>query len=290
MQQATAFVKQLAGIRPQDEEGTEDPAATPQGEIDEVPDLNPPKKTKKTTAPKEPTRKIATRSTSKVPEDPPQPKKAQQIELDGWERLLKDVGQRPSNRAHNPEERTEAASNDRAQNKRGWPGSESNPVLADEGPTPSGTQEAAPAQGALPAWKIQETLVRMAERAMKAEENGDMALANRLYDIGAGLGQAVPRSSPTVAAPTVRGTVQAPVTIEGLRVPIPINNGRQSKGKQQQQQRRTSPNLAKGYEKGGQGGQKQSQGGYKGNRYNPRHGDRDGGRHGGRDGGRGRNY
>ncbi|WAR61763.1 hypothetical protein PtB15_12B453 [Puccinia triticina] len=123
MQQATAFVKQLAGIRPQDEEGTEDPAATPQGEIDEVPDLNPPKKTKKTTAPKEPTRKIATRSTSKVPEDPPQPKKAQQIELDGWERLLKDVGQRPSNRAHNPEERTEAASNDRAQNKRGWPGS-----------------------------------------------------------------------------------------------------------------------------------------------------------------------
>ncbi|OAV87952.1 hypothetical protein PTTG_11441 [Puccinia triticina 1-1 BBBD Race 1] len=67
-------------------------------------------------------------------------------------------------------------------------------------------------------------------------------------------------------------------------------DGRQSKGKQQQQQRRTSPNLAKGYEKGGQGGQKQSQGGYKGNRYNPRHGDRDGGRHGGRDGGRGRNY
>ncbi|WAQ90973.1 hypothetical protein PtA15_13A373 [Puccinia triticina] len=227
MQQATAFVKQLAGLGPQDKEGTEEPAATPQGAIDEVPELNPPKKTKKVTAPKEAARKIATRLASKVPEDPPQPKKAQPIAQDGWEGLLMDVGQRISNGAHNPEERTEATSNDCAQNKQGWPGSESNPVLADEGPTPSGTHEAEPAQGALPAWKVQETLVRMAEKAMKAKENGDMALANRLYNIRASLGQAVPRASPAAAAPTLRRTVQAPLTIEGLQVPVPITSSTQ---------------------------------------------------------------
>ncbi|WAQ92697.1 hypothetical protein PtA15_17A179 [Puccinia triticina] len=36
MQQATAFVKQLAGLQQQREEGTEDPAATPKEEADEV--------------------------------------------------------------------------------------------------------------------------------------------------------------------------------------------------------------------------------------------------------------
>ncbi|OAV86514.1 hypothetical protein PTTG_10336 [Puccinia triticina 1-1 BBBD Race 1] len=203
------------------EEGTEDPAATPQEEVDEVPDLNPPKKNKKGAVAKEATRKIATMSTSKVPDNPPQPREAHPIAQDGWEGLLMDLGQPHGKGANNPEERTDTTSNTRAQNKRGWPGS------ADDGPAPSGTQGATPAQEAFRAWKVQDTLIKTAERAMKAKAEGDMTMANRLYDIGAGLGRALPRANPATAIPTGAGTVHSPLIIEGLRVPVPITGNTQ---------------------------------------------------------------
>ncbi|OAV97274.1 hypothetical protein PTTG_05904 [Puccinia triticina 1-1 BBBD Race 1] len=67
----------------------------------------------------------------------------------------------------------------------------------------------------------------MAERAMKAEEDGDMAMANRLYNIGAGLGRAVLRANPATAVPSGAGTANSPLIIEGLRVTVPITGNNQ---------------------------------------------------------------
>ncbi|WAQ90288.1 hypothetical protein PtA15_12A276 [Puccinia triticina] len=253
MQQATAFVKQLAGIQPQREEGTEDPAATPQEEVDEVPDLNPPKKIKKGAVAKEATRKIATRSTSKVPEDPPQPREAHPIahqskETDRWEELLGGNGRPGDKRAHIPEEITDVSWNERGQNKKARPGSASNPLDTEAEPVV--------ALEAIPARKAQEMLVAMVERAMKAESEGNQAMATRFYDISAGLGRAMSKPAPATPSLNQNQEVPPPLIIQGLKVPIPT-------------QRQASPKPAKAQEKSGQGNQRQSQGGYKGSRDNP---------------------
>ncbi|OAV92292.1 hypothetical protein PTTG_27686 [Puccinia triticina 1-1 BBBD Race 1] len=90
---------------------------------------------------------------------------------------------------------------------------------------------------------------------------------------------------PTTGQPKSKGDSGANILPLHLRQP----DTRPVDPKQPNQQRRTSPDAAKGQERNGNGGQKQGQGGYKGNRYNPRHGERDGGRDGGRDGNR-RNF
>ncbi|WAR62381.1 hypothetical protein PtB15_14B476 [Puccinia triticina] len=259
----------MAGIQPQQGASTEEPPEAAEEAVDEVPDLNPPKKTKKGAGQKEASRKIATRSTSKVPEEPNQPLAAQPSERDGWEELLMDVGIQTGKGAYKPEEQSDITTNDQTSKKRGRPGSASNPVVADEEATRSRTQ------GAVPAWKIQETLVTMVERAMKAEADGDMALAGRLYDIGAGLGRAVPTKTQAVADRDERSTKQPYPAVPGLKVPVPVTKGNDSancyKERQQSEVTKSSGTTTKG------------------NRYNPRHGERDGGRDGGRDGNR-RNF
>ncbi|WAQ86619.1 hypothetical protein PtA15_7A345 [Puccinia triticina] len=149
MQQTTNLVKQLSGIQTQRESETEQPPTTASENPDEVPDLNPPKKNKKGSVPKEATRQIAMGSTSRIPEEPPLKSRDQPRETDGWEELLGGNG-RPGNKrgkrsgtnmrnqrksrgtkqrlalllsAHIPEEIADVLSNERGQNKRARPGS-----------------------------------------------------------------------------------------------------------------------------------------------------------------------
>ncbi|WAQ87002.1 hypothetical protein PtA15_7A731 [Puccinia triticina] len=281
IKQATAIVKRIAGIETQSEVGTEDPRVALQEEEDEVPDLNPPKKGKKGSTVKEAPRKITTRSASKAPEDALQQRN---------ERNEKETeqGYAIPLSAANPEGTTDTPPIDQGRKKRDRPGPVLNPVKT----------EAVPAEltaaDAVPPWKIQQTLVAMVERAMKAEAEGNSVMASRLYDIGAGLGRALPRTAQSSASPAQPQKPRALVPIPGLKVPVPppneIDLTDELEGKHLNQQRRASPESLKGPDKGNQGGQRQTQGGYKGSRYNPRHNDRDGGRDGGREGGRGRNY